>query len=198
LTSVAIVLEKGRVIFRGGPEEAVEVYTNAAASDSAVTFAVENAPRLYAGNFAAKFISLRFDRMVPIFSFGEDFRFFATVRAVENLPRMRFSMTIFTAGGTPVGSCFSKEADGIGPGEQAEIEVVLPNPRLAPGKYHCGVAVGRGDNRNGHVDFDIILDTLGFEVLPEVGEGGTVSTWVRGWGSTVFPELRQTILPSKG
>lgn len=193
LTSVGIVLDKGRVLACGAPEEAVAACTGSSPFDSTVTFAVENSPRKYLGTQAARFICLKFDRPVPIFSFGEDFNFFATVRALESIPSMRFSMTIFTAEGTPVGSCFSKEEAGMSLGEQVEVQVVLPSPRLAPGRYHCGVAIGKGNHRNGHVDFDVILDTLAFEVRPEEGDDGTVATWMRGWGTTVFSDLQQNI-----
>ena len=193
LTTAGIVLDKGKVIFQGGAEEAVAAYTSSADSDSTVTFEVEHSPRKYLGTQAAKFVSLRFDRAVPMFSFGEDFSFIAKIRALESVPKMRFSMTIFSAEGTPVGSCFSKEDAGIGVGKEAEVQVVLPNMRLAPGRYYCGVAIGKGDNRNGHVDFDVILDTLAFEVCPEEGEDGTVATWSRGWGALVFSELQQKL-----
>jgi len=34
------------------------------------------------------------------------------------------------------------------------------------------------------------LDTLAFEVCPEEGDSGTVANWMRGWGSTVLPEMK--------
>jgi len=197
LTSVGIVLDKGMLQFRGAPEEAVAVYSGAATSESTVMFDVENASRKYPGTKAARFVSFRFDRAVAIFSFGEDFSFITRVRALEGIPRMRFSMTVFTAEGTPVGCCFGKEQPGLATGEQIEVEIVLPNPRLAPGRYYCGVSVGKGDNRNGNVDFDIVLETLGFEVRPEEGTDGTVAGWNRGWGSMVFPELQHKIYVPK-
>jgi hypothetical protein len=35
----------------------------------------------------------------------------------------------------------------------------------------------------------VIVDTLAFEVRPEEGAAGTISTWHRGWGSVTFPDL---------
>jgi lipopolysaccharide transport system ATP-binding protein len=196
LTKSGIVLGNGRLLFQGSSAEAVAVYNDSGANDSAVTFAVENTPRKCLGTQAARFVSLRFDRELPMFSFGEDFTFIATVRALERIPQMRFSLTIFMNEGTPVGSCFSNEQPGIGAGEQAEVELLLPNFRLAPGRYYCGVAVGKGDNRNGHVDYDVVLETLGFEIRPEEGDNGTVATWTRAWGPMVFSELQQLNLIS--
>jgi lipopolysaccharide transport system ATP-binding protein len=189
LTSSAIVLEKGRVRYIGPTEKAVELYSGGVESESNVFFDVENTPRKYPGTQAARFVSFRFDSAAPIFSTGADFSYYAKIRAHEDIPRMRFSITIFTVEGIPVGSCFSVEGPGLKKGEEAEVKITLPGPRLAPGHYYCGTAVGKGDHRSGHVDFDVVLETLAFEIRPEEGEGGTVASWVHGWGAIVFPEL---------
>jgi homopolymeric O-antigen transport system ATP-binding protein len=189
LTSRAIVLHKGRMVFAGPTQKAVEVYAGTMGSESTVHYDVEHAARRWIGTQDARIISLRFDRGTPIFDFDEDFRFLVRVRAMEDVRRIRFSMTIFTSEGTPVGTCFSAERPGFYRGEEFEAELVLSEARLAPGHYSCGVAVGKGDHRTGHVDFDVVLDTLFFEVRPDEGDGGTVASWKRGWGTQVFPDL---------
>ena len=107
------------------------------------------------------------------------------------MPELRFSLTILTAEGVPVGSCFGAVGPGMTRGKETEIEVALPAPRLAPGHYYCAVTVGKGDPRIGNVPFDVIVDTLTFEVRPEEDAEGTLSTWHRGWGSVVLPDLIQ-------
>ncbi|HXA45128.1 MAG TPA: Wzt carbohydrate-binding domain-containing protein, partial [Candidatus Angelobacter sp.] len=164
---------------------------NLSGSDATVFFDLENQPRKWLGTQAARFVSLRFDRMTPLFSFQEDFAFNARIRALEDFARLRFSITIFMADGTPVGSSFSAERPGLRRGEVVEVSLSLGSLRLAPGHYYCGVGVGKGDNKTGHVDYDVVFDTLNFEVSPEEGEDGTVATWTRSWGSIVFPELLQ-------
>ncbi|EEF62377.1 ABC transporter ATP-binding protein [Pedosphaera parvula] len=196
LTRTGIVMEKGKLRFHGDTERAVENYVGAMASDACVFFDVAKSPRKYMGSQAARFVSFRFDKTSPIFFSNEHFCFYAKVRAYENIPRLRFSITIFTAEGIPVGSCFGAEEGGPRQGEEAEFEVTLPCPRLAPGHYYCGVAVGKGDHRSGHVDYDVVLETLSFEVSPEEGAAGTISTWTRGWGSVVFPDLIQKCISS--
>ena len=191
LTSRAVVLDKGHVCFYGPTEKAVEQYTKAIGSDSTVLFLVDKSPRKYGGTQAARFVSFRFDRSVPIFSADENFNFLAKVRAMEDILQLRFSVTIFTAEGVPVGSCSSTAGSGLARGMEAEVEVSIPNPRLAPGQYHCGVSVGKGDRRTSQVDFDVILDTLAFEVRPEESVAGTVASWHRNWGPIVFPDLIQ-------
>ncbi|MCW5556356.1 MAG: Wzt carbohydrate-binding domain-containing protein [Verrucomicrobiae bacterium] len=154
-----------------------------------MSFDVENLPRKFTGSRDARILALRFNRTVPIFTTEEPFSFVAKVRASQNLSKIRFSMTIFAADGTPVGSCFSPESEGMSSGEIAETEIVLQAPRLAPGQYYCGVAIGKGNHRTGHVDYDVVLDTLHFEVKAEAGEHGVLASWSRGWGVIVFPDL---------
>lgn len=190
LTSRSVVLDRGRVIFNGPTEKAVERYAGVIGNDSTVFFAVEKLPRKFLRNGTVRFISFRFDRPVPIFSSDEHFQFFARVRAHENAPRIRFSMTIFTAEGTPIGTCFGEEQPGMRRGEEMEFQISIQNPRLAPGHYCCGVSVGKGNNRVGMVDFDTVLDTLAFEVRAEKGNDGTVVNWPRGWGHVVLPDLK--------
>ncbi len=189
LTSRAVVMDKGRVRFYGPTEQAVEIYAGSVGNDSTVFFPVDNLPRIYLGAQIARFVSFRFDRPAPIFDSSEDFSFFAKVRALEDIPQLRFSMTIFTAEGIPVGSCFGGERPGLSRGQETEVKISISHLRLAPGRYCCSVAVGKGNHRTGHVDFDAVNDTLAFEVRPEEGSLGTLSVWHRNWGSVAFPDL---------
>ena len=190
LTTRAVVLDKGRVVFNGPTEKAVEKYAGSIGSDSTVFFPVDKSPRKYRGTDAARFVSFRFDRPTPIFTPDEDFQFIAKVRAHETVPRIRFSMTIFTQEGIPVGTCFGPERPGLRHGEEMDFEISIPRPRLAHGRYCCGVSIGKGDHRVGMVDFDTVLDTLAFEVRREEGDGGTLAEWPRGWGSVILPDLQ--------
>ena len=198
LTSRAIVLDQGRVIFIGPTDKAVERYAGAIGSRSAVFFPVETLPRKFRGTGAARFISFRFDRALPIFSSDEHFKFIAKIRALENMPRIRFSMTIFTPEGAPVGTCFGPERPGLRHGEETDFEISIQRPRLAPGNYFCSVSAGKGNHRMGMVDFDTIHDTMQFEIRAEEGDGGTVAEWARGWGSVVLPDLKYQPIHSNG
>lgn len=98
-------------------------------------------------------------------------------------------MTVFSRNGSPVGSAFSQEIDGLQTGEKRDIFVTLPTVRLGPGSYFCGVSVGSGNHRSVVVDYDIVLDTLFFEVGPESTSRGSMTSWKEAWGSISFPDL---------
>ena len=184
-----VVLENGKVSFTGAPEKAVEVYLNGAGASSSIRFYVEDTPRKFVGTFAAKIIELWFSRALPIFKATEDFCFVVKFRASQRISNARVSMTILTSDGTPVGSCFSDDSISLEADCEAEIEVRLTRPGLAPGAYFCGVAIGKGSHKTGHVDFDVVLETLQFEVCAAEGEETAVSHWCQQWGRIVFNDL---------
>ncbi len=189
LTTRSIMLEKGTVKFFGSTEQAVEIYSSTAGAEAATFFDVDQVPRKLKMSGAIRLVHFRFDRVTPYFEAGEDFSFCAKVRALEDMPQFRVSLTISTIEGTAVGACFGPERAGLKRGEETEVKITLKNPRLAPGRYSCDVAVGRGSHRTTLTDFDAVSDTLQFEVLPEEGEAGTVAAWHRNWGSVAFTDL---------
>jgi lipopolysaccharide transport system ATP-binding protein len=189
LTSRCIVMEAGRVSFEGKTENAIEKYSGLGDSGETILFDVESLPRKFPGNQMAAILSLRFDKKMPQFSSGEDFSFVIKIRANEALDRLRVSFTIFSADGTPVGGAFGPDSRRMAAREEAEFRVTLPSPNLAPGHYHCGVGIGRGGPREGHTDYDVVMDTLPFEVFPQSGEDGTMAYWTSGWGRIMYPTL---------
>lgn len=193
LTSSAIMFTQGRLIQAGATSDVVASYLNRFSSEQSVEFDVSATPRKFLGNQKARFLRLRFDRDYPIFNSEEDLSFTAVVAAKNAASGVRISMTVFANDGTPVGSCFGPGFLTIEPNASYEIQVRLPQPRLAPGMYYCGLSIGSGSNTAGHVDFDVVLDTLNFEVRPPEGDDGTLAIWPRGWGSLMFSPLQQQL-----
>jgi lipopolysaccharide transport system ATP-binding protein len=150
---------------------------------------VENQPRKFLGNQDARIIGVRFDKESPCFSADEDFSFSITIRANTDISQLRTSFTIFSADGTPVGGIFGDDRHQMKCSEVSEFRVTLPCPNLAPGRYYCDVGIGRGNPANEHVDYDVVSDTLQFEIFAKVGNDGVVSYWTSGWGRIIFPHL---------
>lgn len=184
-----VVLECGSVKFIGSPEHAVEQYLDAGGEDSGVYFKVDEIPRKYIGTLDARIVALWFSRSIPIFGAHENFCFSLKIRTRHRTLVTRVSMTVFTIDGMPVGSCFSDEIVKLDNGVEFDVEVCLSNPRLAPGVYYCGVAIGKGSHRSKHVDYDIVIETLRFEVCAEPGQETAISNWCHQWGRINFGNL---------
>jgi lipopolysaccharide transport system ATP-binding protein len=188
LTDRVIVLDGGINKFVGEPREAVERY-NQGEHLKGTVYDAGNLKRRLPGTGIAKILSLRFDRTMPHFEFGEPIRFIVRIHAAQAFKRLRVSMSVFAADGYPIGSAFSPEIGGLNAGEEREVAVTLASAFLAPGLYFCGVSVGSGSNRSANVDYDIVLDTLFFEVAHETTPSGSIVFWLKGWGSISFPDL---------
>jgi lipopolysaccharide transport system ATP-binding protein len=189
LTERAILLSGGNVTYMGDPQSAVHRYMTENRGDSTVEFDVRNTRRVYRGTGEARITFLRFNRAMPRFQFNEPITYSIGIIAEHALSCVRASMTVYKKDGSPVGSSFSGDIAGIEPGEEFELNVTLPSSRLAPGSYYCGVAIGKGDNLAGHTDYDAVLETLFFDVMPEQTEFGLLGKWQPGWGAISFDRL---------
>jgi len=190
LTSRAIFLSDGGVEFSGSPEAAVERYLCGQRPEQGAQFNVENTKRRYQGTGEARILSLRFDRSLAVFKFSEPISYVMRVRAERRLGELRASMTVFTRDGSPAGNSFSQEIDGLEAGEERDLTVTLSSINLAPGSYYCAVAVGKGTHRSRRIEYDIVTDTLFFEVMAEETESGAMAEWTtRDWGPICFKDL---------
>ncbi|MGA7918845.1 MAG: ABC transporter ATP-binding protein [Candidatus Acidiferrales bacterium] len=189
LTKRAIVLSQGRVEFSGSPNSAVERYLCGQRAGRSVQFNVENTERRCPGTGDARIMSLRFDRSLALFKFGESISYVIRVRAERPVNNLRASMTVFTRDGSAAGNSFSQEIEGLEGGEEQDLTVTLSSINLAPGSYYCAVAIGKGTHRTSRVEYDLVTDTLFFEVMSEETEAGAMAEWPRHWGPICFKDL---------
>ena len=194
LTARSILLSSGGVAFDGPTEDAIALYTDSGENSSSTFYDVENRPRTGLGTGTARIMSLWFDRGAPRFEANEDLEFALKVRAVENVNGLLVSITVFSSNGTPIGSAFSHEAITLSQGATCSVSIKLLSPRMAPGWYYCSVGIGKGDHTSGHTLVDGAWDVLHFEVMPEMGEAGTLSFWVSDWGRLRFPTLDVSVI----
>ena len=189
LTNRVVSLSEGIVKFIGRPRETVEQYIHADRLKGRAAFEVGHFKRRYQGTGDAKIVTLRFARVMPHFEFGEPIGFIVHIHAENTFKLLRINMTVFAAEGYAVGSAFSPEIDGLDAGEECEVAITLASTWLAPGSYYCGVSIGSGSNRSANIDYDIVSDTLFFEVGHEGTPFGSIVSWMREWGSISFPSL---------
>ena len=190
LADRAVLLSQGKIEFLGTATDAADKYIQSIRFAQSTEFDVRNVRRRYEGTGDVRILSLRFDRSAPCFNFLEPIRYVVRVKAKRSVDRIRLGMTVYSSNGTAIGNCFSSEIVGLAAGEERELCAELGSVRLAPGTYFCGVSVGRGNHRTMFVDYDIVTDTLYFEVEPEKNELGSPASWLSAhWGSICFPDL---------
>ena len=195
LTSHALVLSHGKTVFNGPTEDAITRYTEVAGNLSATFFDVEHIPRKGLGTGAVRMLALWFDRAAPRFEADEHLEFAIRVRAVENVAGLVVCVTLFSLDGSPVGSSFGPESIFLSRNEACDVKVKLPSLNVAPGQYYCSVGIAKGDPTSGHILYDGVMEALHFEIMPAVGEAGTLTIWSSSsWGLTRFPKLEVSLI----
>ena len=188
LTNRAVVLSQGRLDFIGSSQDAIAHYLHRELENRSTQYDCRLAKRPWEGTGEARIMTLRFDRPAPVFGFGEPLQFILRVRAQSAIPRIRVSIGIYASDGAIIGAAIGSERDGMGAGEEREFSVTLPL-RLVAGSYFCTISVGRGTHHTSLVEYDVIAETLSFEVTPEQTESGAIAKWHSGWGRIAFEGL---------
>ncbi|WP_017654683.1 ABC transporter ATP-binding protein [Fortiea contorta] len=190
LTNTGVVLEKGKILTIKDTTTAIEKYFNSSVDRSTHIYNAEVLPRRFPDlNRQVEFLTLELEncptKLVPA---DADIYLKITVRGNESIDKFRFSMTLCRVDGTPIGNFFSEEGQSLQQGEIGTYRLVLRDLRLATGIYYCNFATGKGNDKQGRIEFDIIFDVLHFEVMPPEGIDGTLSFWSPAWGSIRFKE----------
>ena len=83
-----------------------------------------------------------------------------------------------------------EEKFSITENEYRMLNLTIKNTQLAKGRYYLNFSVGQGNEVTGIKDFDIILQTLFFEVAFKNEERDEmVSIWIRQWGNVNFTDV---------
>jgi lipopolysaccharide transport system ATP-binding protein len=197
LTSRAVFLSQGAIECAGKSSDVIDRYLRADRETRSSQYDVGSALRRHYGTGDVKMLFLRFERESSYFNFLEPIRYVVAVEAQHSVDRLRVGMTVVAEDGSAVGTSFSREMAGLSKGETRELIVELAPVRLAPGSYSCNISIGCGNDRTSLVDYDIVLDTLYFEVGPDKTSFGSLASWPRAaWGSISFPDL--AIEPKRG
>jgi hypothetical protein len=157
-------------------------------------FDVENVPRKLSGSLKVKLTRLRFDCSVAHFSPTDEISFVASLRAMQDVAHVQFSVTIFNREGFPIGNSCGSDQFSFRKDESRQVKIVLPTLSLASGRYHCRVALGQGNEAGAWKNFDAVADTLNFEVVSRPFAASGSNAWKSGWGSIIFPKLEAEVV----
>ena len=188
LCKTVIVLEQGRIKSIGESQQAITEYLAESAGRKAEVYNLEGVPRHDPSlSMEVEFLTLEFEgfpaKLVPA---DADLTVLMTVRGNQAVSSFSFYLSIYTAKGTPVGSCSGLQVHSIQAGEVARYRLHLPNPCLAPGFYRMGLAMGIGNERTGFRMLDVASDAFSFEVMAPPGQDGAIAEWQTSWGTIRF------------
>lgn len=184
------VLDKGKVVFEGGVEEAIEVYSGRnEVSHSLID--LRNAKRTSQTIDGLKFTSIELldhnTWQVPV---GEKLRFIIRAEATKSLNKVGFRSRLYTSEGTSVTVLMAPEIISCIAGEKIEIPLEADIRQLVPGQY-CLTPSLYGVNEYGAWSFyDHIDGAVFLEVVTVMGFNENMNWDQRWWGHVKFPELK--------
>jgi lipopolysaccharide transport system ATP-binding protein len=185
LTNECIVIDDGRVAFRGPSEQAVDEYLERQKSTTGTSSNVLNLPRVkWCGDRSVEFVAV--DLIMPAnqkLSLGQHLEMGVTVRAKEDVANFGFAVTLYTRNSTPLATAFGDTVGSIRAGEARTFKLMVPDAGLAPGGYWCSLSI----LRHSRLVVDAIHEVLHFDVMPDGRIPTGFAEWIGSWGDLRLP-----------
>ncbi|MGN0978386.1 MAG: ABC transporter ATP-binding protein [Faecousia sp.] len=184
-----IVMDKGKIIFEGGVEEAIGVYYGKE-DTLQLHYDCEHTTREPIGDdeMHIHYVEIM-DRESPILYEGEGLKLKVAFSSQREFPRIAFRTIFFTPSGIPVGMAASAPELKVGKGEN-EAVFRLPLPQLAEGEYSGRIVLYEVNEYGSEIVHDVVnaAFTIRKEFRSSVND--TSKRWGQQyWGSIVFPTI---------
>lgn len=182
-----IVLEKGKVIFEGGVEEAIGIYMNAYI-DSRITYDYSTIKRSQKEKRTVRMLGLDIlDREKNIVPIGEKLRFCLRCFANENVQEMGIRFELFFEDGSIVGTVFADKTFDASKGEKFDICMSMDTKNFTPGKYKGVALIYEYDSVGNQIPVDRVDPAISFEMY---NDNSNRLVWLhQWWGHVRFDDI---------
>lgn len=182
-----IVLDKGKVIFEGGVEEAIGIYMNAYI-DSRITYDYSNVQRSPNEKRTVKMLELSIlDRERNIVPIGEKLRFCLRCEAKENVKQMGLRYELFFEDGSIVGTVFADKTFEASREEKFDIIMSMDTKNFTPGKYKGVALIYEYDSVGNQIPVDRVDPAISFEMY---NDNSNRLVWLhQWWGYVRFDDI---------
>jgi len=184
-----IVLDKGKVVFEGGVEEAITVYM----SSSKMLAVVNDCSGVHSGYNTDQKIHIDtvtfLEKDYPIFCSGENMRVQVDFTAKEEIDNVAMRMTVLAVDKTAVGLATSAPDISVKMGAGSEV-LTLDTACLAPGKYIVKFTAYSVNEFGMNQMHDVVDDCFAFEMVQSLDDNNRMTWNHNWWGYMMFPELK--------
>lgn len=184
-----IVLDKGKVVFEGGVEEAINNYIgNSFYSPKIVS--LDDFPRDLTVNNKARILKIEvMEREEWKIKVGEKLRIRIVVKANENILDIGFRSRVFTPDGSSVSVLLAPNLVSISKNETCSFPLELDISSLVPGKYCLSCVLYKVNEYGGFDYYDHISHAVSIEVLNISGFNENMTWDQRWWGNVHLPQI---------
>ncbi len=184
-----IVLDKGRIVFEGDVDEAIEIYMSAAHnewSEGQTEFDLRNAVSrspYTEGNAQITYLKL-LGKDLAMYATGEKLRMKLRVATKKAYSDLRLRIELRYSDDTPVGTMPNVSLGRCGEGEETEYIVEFDPAGLTNGKFRVDLVLFEIDEFGNSYDQELLLPAFFFEV-----QANEDIVWNQSnWGHIRFPE----------
>jgi len=184
-----VVLDKGKIIYNGDVEKAIEVYLGKNTKFPPVVD-LRNIQRTQQHAEGIQLTSMEvLDRADWTVNAGEKLRFIIRAKATEELRHVGFRARLHCVDGTSVSVLLARDLICCVADEEIEIPLEADISQLVPGTYYLTPSL-YGVNEYGAWHFyDHIEQAVAFEVKTVVGFNENMPWDQKWWGNIKLPEL---------
>lgn len=190
LCNKGIVLKNGTIDFTGTIEESVEYYSEDVKKELVTSLHVTDLKRRF---YCNKKIEMLYAEMLNDSSIAtnEPIRMrFQLRRNQLDVKEVRVIGMLNSRSDGRLGAFISTNIDLSNAPKEVWVEVELRNHNLALGQYFFDFNIGLGDNTSIITDFDLVYDTLSFEVrYDDMASQKSIVKWPSIWGHQCFKDV---------
>lgn len=185
-----LVLDKGRIIFQGDVEKAIEKYISSTKELCIVNEYGEERLRKDIDRFVrVKKTVFEEKDEYPIYNDNEKIRLRIDFLADRSFESLAFRWTIHSIDDLRVGMATTSSCIHVSEGENS-ITTLVSTEWLAPGKYFVDLAAYTIDKYGNNQLHDVVNEAFTFEKIVHVDSNNKIEWHTNWWGFIMFPEIQ--------
>ena len=163
-----IVLDKGKIVFNGDVDEAIEVYLGARNTSNPIVDLASLPREKYFADGPAKMTRLEIDTTNSSFYVGDSIKGKMFIDSSKDLENVNISFVLINAG-VPVMTSETDCVLSIKKGKNNSIRFEIDLEKLVPSMYTLKIILSQKNDDGGVYHIDVLLDSYAFEIIPHEG-----------------------------
>jgi lipopolysaccharide transport system ATP-binding protein len=183
-------IANGKIVADGKTTDVVDDYINSDSSEKEIDISQLRSPK---NVFTPNFLMIKMANPNHNVKSGDPLIFNLKIYSESGQNDLSIGCSIFHINRTCVGTLFTERKFSIDPNCYLDLELIIAETHLAPGMYYTGFSIGKGDHFSGRLDYDIVIGTPQFQIIPISENYPAISNWNSNWGSIIFDNAKLTI-----
>lgn len=184
-----VVMQKGKIVYDGQPEEAISIYMNQGQSGSGVYYDFSEIKRRKIASLRLQLLDLQMvGRSENIVQQGDLLHLQIGCRSNCENNNVGFRFEIFSDDGDMVGTTFSDKTIFLPrKGEEFKLDVKMPTKNFAPGRYMAVLLAYEFNSEGQEVYVDRVDPAMFFNIVNE--KEGAIDWITQYWGHVRFDDI---------